>query len=342
MNEESILFLKSISKVTIKEDLANNLFISKIQPGSNLAHIIDINKMQLLLFKHLKEQACLEYLNNEICNSYELKLFYLQFKYQEYLNALKNIVSLFEINNVNYSIIKGFSFIDELYTINNIIYRDFSDVDILISPNDISKVDRSLAELGMVQGVISGNSIKKAERKDIINWRLNSHQLHEYIMLSTYSHISPFFSICVDINTTIFEGGVMLPPINTDDILENTIVKESNGFRFKCLNYTYSLLQMCYHFYKDTVYEVKRKSHDNYCLLKFCDIREYIIKHYEKINWNLFVDIVNSNGIASQIYHTLRLVSSFYGDLILENLSHRIKPTKNYIDDEIDWNKLLF
>lgn len=108
-----------------------------------------------------------------------------------------------------------------------------------------------------------------------------------------------------------------------------------------CLDYTYGLLQLCYHFYKDTLYDEKKKTHDDFCLLKFCDIREYVLQYKNSINWGEFVEIINDAKIRNEIYYPLWLVSSFYGDLGIEDILSRLKVNKNYYTNSIDWERML-
>lgn len=336
-----INLLRSIARMELNDFFSSAPSLEEFVKHLDSDKILSMNKLQLLFFKHLKELEYLDKLDESLCDKYSLKLFYIQFKYREYLNLIMKIVCIFEKEGINYSILKGLSFIDDMYSKDGIIYRNFGDVDILISPSDASKVNSILVELGLVQGNIHGNIIEKAKREELIYWSLNSHQLHEYVTFTSYASISPYFAIYVDINTTIFEGGKITPPISTNEILANTMIKKIRGQTIKCLNYTYGLLQLCYHFYKDTVYEVKKQRHDNYCLLKFCDIREYILKFRSLIEWDIFICVVNKYGIANQIYHTLMLVSSFYGDLKIENVLSAINVTEHFIDQPIDWYSLL-
>ena len=91
-------------------------------------------------------------------------------------------------------------------------------------------------------------------------------------------------------NTTIFEGGKISPKIDTKTLLSNTVSKKINDFSYRKLSLEYNLIQLCYHFYKDTVYEIKKKRKESYCLMKFCDIREYILKYQHQLNWDNFIN----------------------------------------------------
>lgn len=86
------------------------------------------------------------------------------------------------------------------------------------------------------------------------------------------------------------------------------------------MNYTWGVIQLCYRFYKDTKYKIKIDKGENYTLIKFCDIYEYILKYYDLIQWQDFIEIINNAVIGNQIFYSLWLVDSFYGEYILKNV----------------------
>lgn len=59
-----------------------------------------------------------------------------------------------------------------------------------------------------------------------------------------------------------------------------------------------------------------------------------------KIDWKEFVRVVNEAQIGNQIFYPLWLVSSFYGDLEIEDILYQLKDKRYQITD-IDWEKIL-
>lgn len=339
---DTLGFLRSVSRFTENKYDDRELFKSYLLDRSNNYEILlQIHKLQYIFIKKLFDYDCSEHTRRITRENFSSQLLSLQFLYKEYLEILSQLCKDFENENITYCILKGFSITEALYNIEGVIYRPFSDIDILISPNHLSKAQLLLEKYNFIQGKIKGRHLMKAARSELIYWKLNSHQLHEYIKYSKYSNISPMFSITIDINTTIFEGGIYTDPIPMDVLFQNTITKEFSNISIKCLNPTFELLQLCYHFYKDTKYEIKAKTHENYCLLKFCDIREYIKRYYNDIRWNDFLNITNDAKIGDQIYYSLSMVSNFYNDLNISDILKQIKTTFLSDSQEIDWHALL-
>jgi len=338
-----IKILKAIARMNLNDEnkIIIDHFVNNNGMDSYVMNKITIHKLQYLFYRHLNELHLLEQINKYDSKSLISQFIFWQLRYVEYLNIIKLLINNFDENKINYSLIKGVTLVDSLYNDDPVVYRDFGDIDILIEKGNVGIVNKVLCEQGFNQGFFDEkNNLIKAPRNKIIYWSLNSHQEHEYIKKSVYSLYSSKILNCIDINTTIFEGGKIEIPISTSKILENKFDKKlSSGINIKCLNHTYAFLQLCYHFYKDTVYEVKRTEREDYCLIKFCDIREYILKFRKEIDWDEFIFIINHYDLGKQIYYTLFLVSSFYDDLEIDNVM--VKIAANQTISFPNWGEIL-
>lgn len=334
-----ISFFKKIATQTLTPDDINAFVQQDDDIKRRFFELLERHKLEYLFYSLIKNLE-LEFLfDQSIVSKYINELNVHQLKYIEYLNSMKPIFENLEDKNIKYAVLKGFSFADELYNTNLGIIRRFADIDVLIDKSDLKAAKEVLNNYNFVQGKVVDGSIVRAERKDLIYWELNSHQLYEHVKLSEYT--SQYW-IEVDINTTIFEGGKFIPPIETKKLLTHSIIKKTElGISFYVLNKTFSLLQLCYHFYKDTVYETKKENHNDYCIIKFCDIREFILHFREEINWTEFIKIVNESNIGDQIYYSLYLVSSFFGDLGIQEILKQIKTTPLFSIGFLDWERML-
>ena len=334
-----IYYFRKIAKQTLTAGDINAFTQQDNDVKSRFFELIERHKLEYLFYSLIKNLE-LEYLfDQSIISKYYNELNEHQSKYIEYLNSMKPIFENLEEKKIKYSVLKGFSFMDELYNTNIGLTRRFLDIDVLIDKSDLKEAKEIFNNYNFVQGKVVDGSIVRPERKDLIYWELNSHQLYEYVKLSEYT--SQYW-IEVDINTTIFEGGKFIPPIETKKLLTHSVIKKTElGISFYVLNKTFSLLQLCYHFYKDTVYEIKKKTRNDYCLIKFCDIREFIFHFREEIDWTDFVKIVNECNIGDQIYYSLYLVSSFFGDLGIEEILKKIKTTPLFSIGFLDWERML-
>lgn len=336
--------LKTVSKFILsKDDVPKVVSLLKINPLV-LDKILAKNKIQSIFLKHIESIKCVDELDKQIYQKYCNHLFRLQFEYQEYLETLSSLIAKLNSHNIKYAFLKGFANNSELFVERGILYRTFSDADILINPLQIKDVEKILNNQGFIQGYIENNKIIPASRKDIVYWQLNSHQLHEFTKKSKFSNISSSFRINIDINTTIFEGGKYADPIPSQNILQHTMMRKiNNELSIVCLDYTYNLIQLCYHFFKDTIYKSKIENQENYCLRKFMDIREYVLKYKSLIDWNEFINSTKKSGISYKIYYPLKLVSLFYKDLGIDNILGALldKNSDDILESDLDWSSML-
>lgn len=304
-------------------------------------NVLMSHKLQYLLFHHAVTNKSIR-LEKNFAKQLSGNVVFLQQKYEDYLSFIRQIVDYFDTNNVRYSFLKGFSIIDLLYKENGIIYRDFGDIDILIEKKDVKAFSIELKRLGFIQGYMDDDfNLVEADRKEIIYWRLNSHQEQSFIKRSSFSDQAPYINCRVDINTTIFEGGMMTPPISTEELLSSTReVKLGNNIIAKSLSYELELIQLCYHLYKDITQEEEAITIASYTLIKFSDIREFFLKNKDVIDVDKLFDYINTNGIGNQIYSILTMVSSFYGDLQIDYILNHINHDEKVLSIP-DWDEVL-
>lgn len=298
------------------------------------------HKIQYLLIKHIEDLNLITRINKNLAFVLSEQLSFLQLKIEEYEKIINNISTKFRNNDIKYAVLKGFSLLNELYKQNDIYYRKFNDIDILIAKEDISKTSTILNESGFTQGRFKqGNRLVPVTRKELIFWSLNSHQEHKFVQQSQFTKYSRRLYNAIDINFTIFEGGKQEPLIPTQELLRNTRIQNFGEFSLSSLDYTYEFLQLCYNFYKDTQYDIKKKTNDNICLIKFCDIHEYYLKHHDKIDWLLLSRIITEFHISKEVFFVLNIVSGFYQDYSFQN--HIIDMGYSDKIPKYDFNMLL-
>ena len=335
--------LRAVSRFELDDasaEVLHDLFKDKLVSFKDSVEIY-MHRVQFLFFRHILNDPYLDF-EKMFGKQLSAELVFLQKRYEEYINYIEKLVDIFHKHEIPYAILKGFSIINSLYTSNGVIYRDFGDVDILVNKSDIDMISHSLTDMGYIQGYLDSKyNIHMANRKDIIYWRLNSHQEQQFIKHSSYSNISPLICCKVDINTTIFEGGKIAVPISTEQLLKNTRpLKINENLQVSSLSYELELIQLCYHFYKDMNYKAQKDFFVNYTLIKFCDIREYIRKYRSTIDWERFISYINTYEIGQAIYTTLFLVSLFYGDLEIDNILNKIYADKSKFCMQ-EWDNML-
>ena len=78
--------------------------------------------------------------------------------------------------------------------------------------------------------------------------------------------------------------------------------------------------------------KIKKKRKESYCLMKFCDIREYILKYQHQLNWDNFINILNENNLSEEINYVLKLISSFYKDVDIERVIKKLNFDESCIE----------
>ena len=66
--------------------------------------------------------------------------------------------------------------------------------------------------------------------------------------------------------------------------------------------------------------------------MKFCDIREYILKYQHQLNWDNFINILNENNLSEEINYVLKLISSFYKDVDIERVIKKLNFDESCIE----------
>lgn len=302
-----------------------------------------IHKIEFLFLKHIIEaNSIYGIFDKRRMIEISERLAFLQIKYKEYIDEATRISEALMSINVKFAWLKGASIIDLLYKSRDIVYRDFGDFDILVSNSELSKANIAFESCGFIQGKVDHNMhIVKADRREILQWLLNSHQEMKFIKKSSFFDISPRLLINLDANTTIFEGGKKIDPISTDYLLNNTTISTRYGCNcFYSLIPTIEFIQLCYHFYKDTQYESKKNNKQNYNLIKFCDIKEYYQCFNQLIDKNVFIGLIKKSNIKREIFSVLWMVSSFYNDEMLKQFALQIIEKQNHYEN-YDWDKIL-
>ena len=313
-----------------------------IENQQSYLNVITRHKLQYLFYKHLYENhLLLHHSIRELSMILSERFYFLQSKHFEFTSELKKVVESLNSENVKYAILKGISIADPLYMRGDLVYRNYNDIDILITKQDVNKVKKLLNDINFWQASVSETyDITNAERKDLVFWSLNSHQEHKFIKPSSLFRLSPRFILKIDINTTIFEGGKVEPRMPTVKLLDKCETRKSIGIgSYYTLNKTFELIQLCFHFYKDTMYAEKRLRKENIVLIKFCDIYEYIMSYYDLIDWDVFNLNIDRYNIRKEIEYVLSLVVDYYEDDTFSKLVNNC--VKNMVLVEYSWDKLL-
>lgn len=327
-------FLLHIVK-TSEEDKENLEFIDYLKEISILKELLPClieNKVVNIFYYYLVEHNLTYLLDKSTYKLLNQIVTHSTLKAQEYENDFNSISFELEKNNIPYVILKGFHLNNALYgKPKGFILRDYNDIDVLVNKKDLIKINSILKEKGYIQGNLDRKSLNivPCDRREKIDMIINTHQQYQQIKPSIYFPVSHYNIQLIDINFTIWEGGDQPDYIDTSFLLEHRIPRETTlGVKYWSLEPMYELLQLCYHLYKDTKYDIKKQNNEVLRMIHFYDILFLINLYREEIVWEELLQTIIKAKLQNQIYYVLWLLQNLFPyvkiNSFLDNLSQSV------------------
>lgn len=242
-------------------------------------------------------------------------IIYEQIKSEEYFQEIKVICKSLNEKEIKYALVKGIHLESFLYERQDgLICRSFNDIDILLEKKDIKFINNVLEKLGYIKGEYSPeiNEIVKYSRREDIQFLMMSHQSAPYIKPSSIGGRCKGDSLNIDINFSIFDGGNKEDPISTKELLERIVVRKTlYGNTYYSLSLEHDLLQLVYHLYKDTKYEIKRINNEQLLLYNLIDIYRFIKYNGGYIDWNYFCSLTKKANVVAEFSWLFRYIKKW-------------------------------
>ncbi|WP_336783253.1 nucleotidyltransferase family protein [Paenibacillus illinoisensis] len=285
----------ALSWLTIEKNIINKSNIKCIYPG---------------LYRTLKSLYVMQKLRSE-----------------DQIKHLSTVCNALEKNGIKYVVLKGA--IVSLTSYKNISVRDFNDNDILVHPNDLHVAQKTLKDLGYIQGLVNNKTknIERSTRSELIKWSLASHEVHPYVKsinsspFSEYHYIDLHFSIRLNTNN------------RSDDIvkrlLKDSIVIKYNNQKLQSLMVEELLIFLCIHFFSEATQIQDILKYKDLSLYKIADI-SYLVYNND-INWDKFTSLVKAYGVMKEVFFSFQVVNSVHNDVIPDEVLGKII----YSDSEI-------
>lgn len=255
-------------------------------------------------------------------------IIYEQIKSEEYFQEIKVLCKNLNEKEIKYALVKGIHLESFLYEKQDgLIRRSFNDIDILVEKKDIRFINNILERLGYIKGEYSPelNEIIEYSRGEAIKFLMTSHQCAPYIKPSGIGSRCKGDSLNIDINFSIFDGGNKEDPISTGELLEHVVERKTKyGNTYYSLNLEHDLLQLVYHLYKDTKYEIKRINNEQLLLYSLIDIYRFINCNGDYIDWNYFCSLVKNANVVAEFSRLFRYIRKW--------------SSNEYIDAFLSWS----
>lgn len=269
------------------------------------------------------------FLNKESWRIINRYVVYEQLKSKEYFQEIKILCNELNEMNVKYALIKGGHLCSFLYERQDgLIQRSFNDIDILVDRKDIKCIGSLLESHGYFKGEYSPelNELREYSRIEAVQFLMTSHQSAPYIKNSKFGSLCKGDILIVDVNFSIFEGGKRIDPISTRELLGHTIKRRTlYGDIYYSLSPEHDLLQLLFHIYKDTKYELKRENNEQLLIYGLIDIYRYIKKNGKYIKWDYFYEIVKAVKVEMEICWILKYIKNWISDEYIDALTKRLE-----------------
>lgn len=256
---------------------------------------------------------------------------YEQLKSEEYFYEIKILCNKLNENQIKYALVKGIHLESFLYEKQDgLIRRCFNDIDILVEKKDIRFINSILEIRGYIKGEYSPelNEIIEYSREEAVKFLMTSHQSAPFIKNSGIGSRCKGDSLNIDINFSIFDGGNKEDPISTRELLEHVVERKTiYGNTYYSLKLEHDLLQLVYHLYKDTKYEIKRINNEQLLLYSLIDIYRFINSYGDYIDWDYFCNIVKDANIVEEFSQLFRYIKKW--------------SSNEYIDAFLKWSDLV-
>ncbi|OHX39628.1 nucleotidyltransferase family protein, partial [Cytobacillus oceanisediminis] len=247
-----------------------------------------------------------------------------------HLYQTKQVIDVFNKENIDYVIIKGISLGLDLYE--NIGMRWFNDVDILLKHDDIKKALSLLKSIGYVQGEYNfiKSSIELANRKDIISSPLLSHEVFPLVKHLPNSNIN-FHEVDLQFSLDLLTNN------RTDELVNDFLIRKitlKEHEEIKTLSPEDHLLFLCIHFYKEAIYLEEVMNHKDFVLYKILDIYRLLLKYEKTLNWNRILLVAEEHNLNRVLLFALTYTLDMYGKSRKSLIPNNVKSALSLEDKD--------
>ncbi|MCD1258892.1 nucleotidyltransferase family protein [Paenibacillus athensensis] len=270
------------------------------------------NKVLPLVWHHLQSQGYRQEVPlrlGQIMNFYKLGT---AERNQVYLRELSLVASAFGKNGIPCVPLKGAYLIPQMYKDRGI--RTVNDMDCLIRKGDVKSVRSIMQGLGYVEGEYDKktNTITPVNRERALLWQTNMNNLLPFLKLhdSEYAPVTQIdFSFSLDLE-------LQKEPV---EIMITGAVKDADsGFHY--LNPAHFFIHQCCHHYKEASNASWVALNSDLNLIKFCDVREYILRFMNEEQLRNAVAFAKDTGLEKAVYFTLYYLKEIFDDGYEEQL----------------------
>jgi hypothetical protein len=198
--------------------------------------------------------------------------------------------------------LKGTILIPAIYS--DLGSRFVNDIDMFISRDQAAEIDRAMSDLGFVQGKPKPDgSFLAHSREERVLWSMKMFNLLPY-HLRRASMFAPVISVD-------FAFGMLFE--HTEDVSKELLINEAVIGGQKTLSVHDFFLHLCTHLYKEATMEATIAVGQDLNLIKYVDVREFILLHRLALNSGLLRERAIQLSVQKPVYFALQGVVDLFG-----------------------------
>ena len=232
-------------------------------------------------------------------------------------SEMSKVIDKLESNNIKCSPLKGAYLIPCMYK--NMGIRTVHDIDCMISHSKAKELIEIMKEEGYSQGDYDAelNIMKPLSREKEILWKMKMNNLYPFKKID----VSPFVGLKVfDFS---FSLDLDLDKKAVDEIISN--IYFDNEYGRNILKPAHFFIHLCCHLFKEATTAVFIEESNDLNLIKFCDVREYILQKMNKKDMEEAISFSIDHKINKAIYYTVYYLKEIYDDGYEEEILSSLK-----------------
>lgn len=301
---EFVILLTRINVPDAYREPVLSIVLNKLFNWDKMLSIVIKQKIFGLIYRNLLKLKISDHIPFQLFNA--LKYMYIgnSQRNKKILAEVPNILSLLESHGIDARPLKGALLIPLLYTDPGC--RVLNDIDIFIKKSDKEKVIEVMENNGFCYGEYSRDfcSIRPYTNEDKILWKLKMFNLMPFCKLVESKYIQ---AIQID-----FTFGLSYEI--KSDISSQLMSESSHLAGYNTLNKLDFFIHLCCHLYKEASNEAWIKKGHGINLIKFCDVREYLLTVLSEMDIKALLNRIILLKVENPVYYTLYFLNLLYAD----------------------------
>jgi hypothetical protein len=338
LEQKLIVFLsRKTFSIKTKESIGNIIKSSNINWFEILKYSIK-NRVIGLVYYNLKEFNLTKNINPQILKLFEFYYIGNKNRNKVYLEELNKLMKEFNFRKIPCFPLKGAYLLQYFYK--DLGSRSINDLDFLVNFYEFDSIDSLMKSYNYIQGDYDseGDIIKEFCQEKNIAWKLKMHSFPSFTKKCESEFLHSFqidFSFSLDLNKDIEPVKEMIEGSKNNIFLENK----------------YFFIHLCCHLYKEATGAFWVNSSSDLNLIKFCDIREYIINFMDKQSLKESIIFAQKYNLEKSLFYTLYYLKEIYDDgyeyELLDLLNVNDTNFLNYfgeydLSSELKWKKTFW